>query len=83
MVGDGSFIPIYLYRVAVRMGEDEFVMRVGFSAKLGVGFNLLGMDIFGRYRVILMPEQKGFFSKLMNNMNSEHRNRKKVWRKAT
>lgn len=26
-------------------------MKIGFSAKLGIGFNLLGMDIFDRYRV--------------------------------
>ena len=52
VVGDGSFIPIYLHRVGIRIGGDEFVMKVGFSAKLGVGFNLLGMDIFDRYRVI-------------------------------
>jgi hypothetical protein len=52
VVGDGSFIPIYLHRVGMRIEDDEFVMRIGFSPKLGVGFNLLGMDIFDRYRVI-------------------------------
>ncbi|GAF93340.1 unnamed protein product [marine sediment metagenome] len=52
VVGDGSFIPIYLHTVGIRIGEDEFGMKIGFSSKLGVGFNLLGMDIFDRYRVI-------------------------------
>jgi hypothetical protein len=52
VVGDGSFIPIYLHTVGMRIREDEFSMKVGFSSKLGVGFNLLGMDIFDRYRVI-------------------------------
>ena len=51
VVGDGSFIPIYLHRVGFRVGDDEFGMKIGFSSKLGVGFNLLGMDIFDRYRV--------------------------------
>ncbi|MCK4389157.1 MAG: hypothetical protein KAV83_02815 [Desulfobacterales bacterium] len=51
VVGDGSFIPIYLHTVGIRIGEDEFGMKIGFSSKLGVGFNLLGMDIFDRYRV--------------------------------
>jgi hypothetical protein len=51
VVGDGSFIPIYLHRVGIRIEDDEFDMRIGFSPKLGVGFNLLGMDIFDRYRV--------------------------------
>ena len=35
----------------MRIGEDEFGMKIGFSAKLGVGFNLLGMNVFDRYRV--------------------------------
>ncbi len=52
VVGDGSFIPIYLHKVGMRIGDDEFSLRIGFSSKLGVGFNLLGMDIFDRYRVI-------------------------------
>lgn len=51
MVGDGSFILLYLHRIEVKLGEDEFEMMMGFSAKLGVGFNLLGMDLFDRYRV--------------------------------
>ncbi|MBC2695764.1 MAG: hypothetical protein HF982_10920 [Desulfobacteraceae bacterium] len=32
--------------------EDEFGMKIGFSPKLGVGFNLLGMDVFDRYRIV-------------------------------
>jgi hypothetical protein len=51
VVGDGSFIPFYLHKMGMRLGEDEFEMKVGFSAKLGVGFNLLGMDLFDRYKV--------------------------------
>jgi hypothetical protein len=51
VVGDGSFIPVYLHKVGMRIGIDEFAMKIGFSSKLGVGFNLLGMDIFDRYRV--------------------------------
>ena len=52
VVGDGSFIPIYLHTIGVRIGDDEFGMKIGFSSKLGVGFNLLGMDVFDRYKVI-------------------------------
>lgn len=51
VVGDGSFIPFYLHKMRMRLEEDEFEMEVGFSAKLGVGFNLLGMDLFDRYKV--------------------------------
>jgi len=38
--------------VGIKIGEDEFGMKIGFSSKLGVGFNLLGMDIFDQYRAI-------------------------------
>ena len=38
--------------LGMRIREDEFGMKIGFSPKLGVGFNLLGMDVFDRYRVI-------------------------------
>jgi hypothetical protein len=51
VLGDGSFIPVYLHQVGMRIGIDEFAIKIGFSSKLGVGFNLLGMDIFDRYRV--------------------------------
>jgi len=49
VVGDGSFIPLYLHRIEVKLDKDDFEMMMGFSAKLGVGFNLLGMDLFDRY----------------------------------
>ena len=52
VVDDGSFIPVYLHKVGMRMGIDEFAIKIGFSSKLAVGFNLLGMDVFDRYRVI-------------------------------
>jgi hypothetical protein len=58
VVGDGSFIPLYLHKVGIRIGEDEFGMNIGFSPKLGVGFNLLGMDIFDRYRVVFDNREK-------------------------
>jgi len=52
VVGDGSYIPVYLHKVGMRIGTDEFGTKIGFSPKLNVGFNLIGMDIFDRYRVI-------------------------------
>ena len=58
VVGDGSFIPIYLHTVGIRIGDDEFSKKIGFSHKLGVGFNLLGMDIFDRYRVTFDNREK-------------------------
>jgi len=50
-VGDGSFIPVYL-------GAERFIAKVGFSEKLGVGFNLLGRaDIFDRFRICFQESQ--------------------------
>ena len=51
VVGDGSFIPFYLHQVMIKLGNDEFMVKIGFSPKLGVGFNILGMDLFDRYKV--------------------------------
>ncbi|MCS6903258.1 MAG: hypothetical protein NZO41_03160 [Candidatus Bipolaricaulota bacterium] len=58
VVGDGSFIPFYLHKVKMRLGEDEFEIEVGFSDKLGVGFNLLGMNLFDRYKVTVDNQAK-------------------------
>jgi hypothetical protein len=46
-VGDGGLIPVYLHRLTVHIGHFSFQATVGFSDRLGVGFNLLGrQDIF-------------------------------------
>ncbi len=52
VVGDGSLIPVYIHRLPVRIGSVVLTVRVGFSPRLGVGFNLLGrQDIFTRFDV--------------------------------
>jgi hypothetical protein len=57
-VGDGSFIPVYLHDLEVQIGAERFGARVGFSEKLGVGFNLLGRaDIFDRFRICFQEAQ--------------------------
>ena len=51
-VGDGSAIPLYLPRLPIRIGSYEFTATIGFSPRLGIGFNLLGrQDIFGHFDV--------------------------------
>lgn len=61
-VGDGSFIPVYLHDLEVQIGAEQFTARVGFSEKLGVGFNLLGRtDIFDRFR-ICFQESRGILT---------------------
>lgn len=46
-VGDGGFIPVYLHQLVISLDDFEFPATVGFSARLGIEFNLLGRkDIF-------------------------------------
>jgi len=51
-VGDGGAIPVFLHKLKIRFGKLEFPALVGFSPRLGVGFNLLGRyDFFSRFDV--------------------------------
>lgn len=51
-VGDGSLIPVYIHRLPVRIGAIELTAAIGFSPRLGVGFNLLGrQDLFTHFDV--------------------------------
>ncbi|MBI4597907.1 MAG: hypothetical protein HY737_05855 [Candidatus Omnitrophica bacterium] len=52
IVGDGSLIPVYIHELSIRIGPSEVRARIGFSPRLGVGFNLLGrQDIFTAFDV--------------------------------
>jgi len=52
VVGDGSFIPTYLHTLSLRIGPWEVAAPVGFSERLGVGFNVLGRTgIFNQLQV--------------------------------
>jgi hypothetical protein len=52
VVGDGSFIPTYFHEFSIQIGEWEVTAPVGFSERLGVGFNLLGRKgIFDQFQV--------------------------------
>ena len=58
-VGDGSFIPVYLHELEVQVGSERFTAKVGFSEKLGVGFNLLGREgIFERFKICFQESQR-------------------------
>lgn len=51
-VGDGSSIPVFLHRLSARISHVLFKATIGFSPRLGVGFNLLGRkDVFARFDV--------------------------------
>ncbi len=62
VVGDGSFIPVYLHKLTVQIGEVEFMTEIGFSSHLGIGFNLMGRkDIFNNFTVCF-NDNKGIVS---------------------
>lgn len=51
-VGDGSFIPVFLHDLPIQIGSVQIIAPIGFSAKLGVPFNLLGrFGVFNHFRV--------------------------------
>ncbi len=51
-VGDGGYISVNILSLPVKIGEIEFVAKIGFSRDLGVGFNILGRkNIFEKFTV--------------------------------
>ena len=49
-VGDGGFIPVYLHELDIQLGPKNFRATIGFSEKLGIGFNILGRtDVFDKF----------------------------------
>ncbi|MCK4352820.1 hypothetical protein KAW65_05365 [candidate division WOR-3 bacterium] len=58
-VGDGSFIPVYLQVLSIKISHILFKATIGFSPRLGVGFNLLGRkDIFERFDVTFSDSRR-------------------------
>ena len=52
VVGDGSFIPTYIQDLPLQIGEYQITAPIGFSERLGVGFNILGRTgIFDQFQV--------------------------------
>ena len=52
VVGDGSFIPVYFHDITLKIDLWEVEAPIGFSERLGVGFNLLGRTgIFDQFQV--------------------------------
>jgi predicted aspartyl protease len=52
VVGDGSFIPVYFHDLPIQISEWQITASVGFSERLGVGFNLLGRSgIFDKFQI--------------------------------
>jgi hypothetical protein len=59
IVGDGSSIPVYIHRLPIRLGPAELSAPIGFSSRLGVGFNLLGRQgIFTHFDVTFSDSRR-------------------------
>jgi len=53
IVGDGNTIPVYFHTLPVMIGNISFNAVIGFSQKLGVGFNLLGRrSVFEKFVIV-------------------------------
>jgi len=58
-VGDGSVIPVYLHHITIQIAGKEFSATIGFSRRLGIGFNILGRkDVFERFKVCFDEREK-------------------------
>lgn len=58
-VGDGSLIPVYLHKLSVKIEDITFKATLGFSPRLGVGFNLLGRkDFFTHFDITFSDATK-------------------------
>lgn len=51
-IGDGTRLPVYVHQLPIQLGNQRFNAAIGFSPRLGVGFNLLGRQgIFTHFDV--------------------------------
>lgn len=58
-VGDGSQIIVYLHKISIRVAEHEFMATIGFSERLGIGFNIIGQsNIFDRFKICFDGKEK-------------------------
>jgi hypothetical protein len=67
VVGDGSFIPTYFHDLSLQVSDYEITAPIGFSERLGVGFNILGRTgIFDQFQICFNDyERKVTFQKIL------------------
>jgi len=52
VVGDGSYIPTFIHDLPIQIGNVQITAPIGFSERLGVGFNLLGRaGVFNHFEI--------------------------------
>ncbi len=58
-VGDGSLIPVYIHELKVKFADKEFEAKIGFSKKLGIGFDIIGRkDFFDNFKICFDEKNK-------------------------
>lgn len=58
-IGDGSSIPTYLQKLEVKFAGKKFEASIGFSNRLGIGFNIIGRkDFFENFRICFDERNK-------------------------
>ena len=58
-VGDGGSIPVYVHDMEIGIGEERVNAGIGFSKRLGIGFNIIGRrDIFDIFDVCFSDKKK-------------------------
>jgi hypothetical protein len=67
-VGDGAQIPVYSHNIDVRFNEKEFTAKIGFSSKLGIGFDILGREGFFDRFIICFDDRKKILKVLDSDM---------------
>ncbi len=59
VVGDGSFISMYIHRIIIELAGKIFEASIGFSRQLGIGFNIIGRkDIFDRFIICFNEKER-------------------------
>ena len=51
-VGTGAVIHFFLHPVTIQMRRVRLRLKVGFSAELRIGFNILGLDVFEQFNQV-------------------------------
>ena len=59
VVGDGGTIVIYLHDLKIKIGKLEIIGKIGFSDRIGLGIDILGMEgMMNEYLICLDGKNK-------------------------
>ena len=69
VVGNGDLLEVHIHRLQVELANSRFHAQIGFSAQLGIGFNLLGRKSFFERFKICFDDKHGFVE--LHNIGEE------------